>query len=130
MYSACGSRKFLSSTYRQWVSTASAILKSQLKDIKGLPLKDGFQLIVYIPQWDKRVKDSSNYIKSAEDLLVRCGVMLDDRYLNGTSSQWVEPRDWEAMIAKGKYDDYIKAIVVLAEKDREKIDDLLTFLDP
>ena len=66
---------------------------------------------LYMVRWDNRVKDISNYIKSAEDLMVRCAVIKDDRYLESVHGEWIQKTNYQELVDKNKYPEFIKAFI-------------------
>jgi Holliday junction resolvase RusA-like endonuclease len=75
------------SAYRKWINSAGLLLTSQ---IKGYFAE---RVDILIEAEDKHPRrDSSNLTKPLEDLLVRCGVIQDDRskFVRSTKSAWAD----------------------------------------
>lgn len=114
MYSNVRQRRILSPAYRAWVNSTVVWVNSQKKDMDNrdmFPLGRGYEFYVYMIRWNNHVKDISNYIKSAEDLMVRCGIILDDRHIEGVHSKWIPKTDWVALMECKRYPEFIKAFI-------------------
>lgn len=132
MYSVARGRKIISPDYKRWIQSCVPYVNAQKhkqihKDL--FPLKHGYEMIIFMPKMNRRIKDTSNFIKSAEDLMVRCAVIMDDRYFEGTRSKWLEKIDWNELIRKGKYDEFAKALVLICKAEKTELNIIEEFLD-
>lgn len=118
LYVAGKKRRFKDQKYCDWITLATLHVNQQKREFynEGLPLEKGYRFNLYVPKWDNRVRDITNYIKAAEDLMVRCGVVLDDRLLEGGGSDWIPSTRWDRLIAEEKFPEYIKAIISIRKQ--------------
>ena len=75
--------------YRAWQEEQLWLLASQ----KEPKLKGAYALHLMLNKPDNRRRDISNYIKSAEDLLVSAKFVEDDSYCQKLTVEWVRGQD-------------------------------------
>ena len=68
-----------SENYLKWERTAQMQLKTQMVG-NIFPLKGIESICVTIYYGDLRLKDNTNTVESVHDLLVKCGVIIDDNW--------------------------------------------------
>lgn len=118
LYASGSGYRFKDKKYKEWITIAGHYVNQQKREFypNKFPLGKGYRFNLYVPKWDNRVRDITNYIKAAEDLMVRCGVSLDDRLFEGGASDWIPTTRWENLIKDKKFPEYIKAVVRIREQ--------------
>lgn len=86
LYRSYRGRVIKSEVYRDWISRSLYELSSQ---IRGLPTIDGEYGALFIAQKpDNRVRDVTNLIKAASDILKTSNVVKDDKYMVAQMIMW------------------------------------------
>lgn len=77
-------RMIRSAEYREWLTSAGWILKSQ----RPQPVKGPYRLTVVLVRPDQRRRDQDNLLKPISDLMKVCGVIEDDHLAQTTMVGW------------------------------------------
>ena len=87
LYRNGGRSRVKTKAYNAWIHAAGNEILTQRAKI--MPVQGPYTLVVLLPKSKRRWNmDCSNFIKAPEDLLVRHGLIDDDRHAEGTSSRW------------------------------------------
>jgi Holliday junction resolvase RusA-like endonuclease len=81
-------RRFKSERYKEWIVQASLALSEQY--YVPITSKKPIQITFTLARPDKRIRDEQNYAKATTDFLVARGVILDDRYIGRTITEWAD----------------------------------------
>ena len=85
LYENFGKKRVKADDYRNWLTQAGWILKSQR------PGRISGEINIEIKCQRKSARsDISNRIKAVEDLLVNCNVIDDDRFVQSVKASWAE----------------------------------------
>ncbi len=79
-------RRFKSKEYELWIYNAITMLNEQFYE--PITHKRPLQATYTFGRPDNRVRDESNYVKAPADFLVRQKLIVDDRYIGRTISEW------------------------------------------
>ena len=81
--------RYRSPKYEEWIIRASTWLREQIKTEQDKP-EYPVMVRLIIGVQDNRAKDIDNRIKPVMDLLVKCGVLIDDssKYVRMITAQW------------------------------------------
>lgn len=95
---ASGLGRVKTERYKTWIHAAGNEILTQMWAM-GPPVRGPYTLVVLLPQKKRRSNmDCSNFIKAPEDLLVRHGLIDDDRHAEGTSSRWAPVEQCEVHV--------------------------------
>lgn len=86
-------RRYKSPEYEAWLYRAKAMLNKQ-----SLPRNiEHCEIVINAVKPDKRRRDLDNLAKCVQDLLVSCGILKDDYFVECLTIKWAKA-DYECMV--------------------------------